>query len=221
MASRGLRVLACAASNVATDNLVERLAKADARLPLLRLGHPARLLPSVLGASLDAQVLQSDNSGLAQDIRKEIRDGQSRLLRLGRWDRDERRALRTELRRLAAEERQRQGRAVAEVISRSRVVLCTLSGALSHHLRGSAFDAVVIDEAAQALETACWGALLKAPKAILAGDHLQLPPTVTSPEAERGGLGRTLFARLHAAHGEEVARMLTVQYRMHAEIMAW
>lgn len=79
----------------------------------------------------------------------------------------------------------------------------------------------MIDEAAQALEVACWAGILRARKLVLAGDHLQLPPTVLSPEAERGGLGQTLFERLHGMYGESVSEMLTTQYRMHARIMEW
>lgn len=102
-----------------------------------------------------------------------------------------------------------------------QVVCATLTGVLHRHLDDLAFDVCVIDEAAQALEPACWGALLKAPKAVLAGDHLQLPPTIISDKAARAGLSRTLFERLQAMYGDGVSEMLTVQYRMNAAIMQW
>jgi ATP-dependent RNA/DNA helicase IGHMBP2 len=92
---------------------------------------------------------------------------------------------------------------------------------LHYSLASDAFDVVVIDEAAQALEAACWGALLKAPRCVLAGDHLQLPPTIVSAAAARRGLGRTLFERLQDMHGESISQMLNVQYRMNADIMRW
>eukprot|EP00898_Chlorokybus_atmophyticus_P008172 jgi/Chlat1/8356/Chrsp80S00636 len=185
---RGNKILACAASNVAVDNLVERLARH--KCALVRVGHPARLLPSVLDSCLDAQVLRADNSALARDIRTDIK------------------------------ERQRQAQAVVDVMKAADVVLTTLTGACSRHLQGLQFDLVVIDEAAQALECACWSALLKGRRCVLAGDHLQLPPTVQSTEAERKGLGRTLFERIMAKHSGASA-MLTVQYRMHSDIMRW
>ena len=88
-------------------------------------------------------------------------------------------------------------------------------------LQDEKFDVVVVDEAAQALECATWSGLLKAPRAVLAGDHLQLPPTVMSEEAAKKGLSRTLFERLQAMYGTGASCMLTVQYRMNSNIMQW
>ncbi|GLC34608.1 hypothetical protein PLESTM_000216800 [Pleodorina starrii] len=218
--ARGSRVLAAAASNIAVDNLVERLVRADPKLKLVRLGHPARLLPQVLDSSLEAHVLRSDNSALARDCRAEIKDINCRLLKLGPRDRAERRALRGDLRRLAKEERQRQEAAVAEVIKGAQVICCTLTGVAHRQLDAELFDVAVVDEAAQALEAATWGALLRARRAVLAGDHLQLPPTVVSDEAARMGLARTLFERLQRSLPGASA-MLTVQYRMNKAIMQW
>ncbi|XP_039115419.1 DNA-binding protein SMUBP-2 isoform X1 [Dioscorea cayenensis subsp. rotundata] len=213
----GSKVLACAASNIAVDNIVERLV--PYRVRLVRFGHPARLLPQVLESALDAQVLRGDNSGLANDIRKEMKVLNGKLLKAK--DRNTKREIRKELRALSKEERTRQQLAVADVIKNADVVLTTLTGAFSRKLDGVTFDLVVIDEAAQALEVACWIALLKGSRCILAGDHLQLPPTVQSVEAERKGLGKTLFERLADLYGEAVTSMLTVQYRMHELIMNW
>ncbi|KXG38085.1 DNA-binding protein SMUBP-2 isoform X3 [Sorghum bicolor] len=214
---RGSKILACAASNIAVDNIVERLARY--RTKLVRLGHPARLLPQVLDSALDAQVLRADNSSLAGDIRKEMKVLNSKLLKAK--DRNTKRDIRKELRALAKEERKRQQLAVTDVLKNADVVLTTLTGASSKKLNGITFDLVVIDEAAQALEVACWIALLKGPRCILAGDHLQLPPTIQSVEAEKKGMGKTLFERLTEAYGEEITSMLTVQYRMHEHIMSW
>ncbi|KAK9289540.1 hypothetical protein L1049_007696 [Liquidambar formosana] len=189
---RGSKILACAASNIAVDNIVERLV--SHRVKLVRLGHPARLLPQVLESALDAQVLRGDNSGLANDIRKEMKALNGKLLKTK--DKNTRRDIRKELKTLSKEERKRQQLAVTDVIKNADVVLATLTGALSHKLESTSFDLVIIDEAAQALEIACWIALLKGSRCILAGDHLQLPPTIQSVEAEKKGLGRTLFERL-------------------------
>nr|ATB19672.1 putative DEAD-like helicase [Juniperus indica] len=214
---RGSKVLACAASNIAVDNIVERLA--NYRVKLVRLGHPARLLPQVLDSALDSQVLKADNNALANDVRKEMKLMNSKLLKAK--DRNSKRDIRKELRRLGKEERQRQQQAVTDVLKNSDVILTTLTGALSRQLEGMTFDLVIIDEAAQALEVACWIAILKGSRCILAGDHLQLPPTVQSVDAEKKGLGRTLFARLADLYGSEVMAMLTIQYRMHQLIMNW
>ena len=219
--ARGSRVLACASSNVAVDNLVERLARARKGLKIVRVGHPARLLPEVLAHSLEAQVLRSDSTKLAKKMQKEMRKITQKISRLKPHQRAERRGLRAELRQLAKEERQRHSGAAADVMQGAQVIACTLSGTGSYNLKGHTFDIVVVDEAAQALEISTWSALLKAPRAVLAGDHLQLPPTVLSPEAESGGLGRTLFERLVRRHGHRCGTMLTVQYRMHEAIMRW
>ncbi|XVE96006.1 hypothetical protein REPUB_Repub02eG0184400 [Reevesia pubescens] len=214
---RGSKILACAASNIAVDNIVERLA--PHRVKLVRLGHPARLLPQVLDSALDAKVLRGDNSSLANDIRKEMKALNGKLLKTK--DRNTRRDIQKELRTLSKEERKRQQLAVTDVIKDADVILTTLTGAFSRKLDNTTFDLVIIDEAAQALEIACWMALLKGSRCILAGDHLQLPPTIQSVEAERKGLGRTLFERLADHYGDEVMSMLTVQYRMHELIMNW
>uniref|UniRef100_A0A5B7CBG4 DNA helicase n=1 Tax=Davidia involucrata TaxID=16924 RepID=A0A5B7CBG4_DAVIN len=214
---RGSKILACAASNIAVDNIVERLV--PHRVKLVRLGHPARLLPQVLESALDAQVLRGDNSSLANDIRKEMKALNGKLLKTK--DKNTKRDIRKELKTLSKEERKRQQLAVTDVIKNADVVLTTLTGALSRNLEGTSFDLVIIDEAAQALEIACWIALLKGSRCILAGDHLQLPPTIQSVEAEKKGLGRTLFERLADLYEDEVISMLTVQYRMHELIMNW
>ncbi|TKY62596.1 DNA-binding protein SMUBP-2 [Spatholobus suberectus] len=213
----GSKILACAASNIAVDNIVERLV--PHRVKLVRLGHPARLLPQVLDSALDAQVLRGDNSGLANDIRKEMKTLNGKLLKTK--DRNTRKDIQKELRTLSKEERKRQQLAVTDVLKSADVILTTLIGAFSKKLDSTSFDLVIIDEAAQALEIACWIPLLKGSRCILAGDHLQLPPTIQSVEAEKKGLGRTLFERLAEMYGDEITSMLTVQYRMHELIMDW
>lgn len=214
---RGSKILACAASNIAVDNIVERLV--PHKVKLVRVGHPARLLPQVLDSALDTQVLKGDNSGLANDIRKEMKALNGKLLKAK--DKNTRREIQKELRTLGKEERKRQQLAVSDVIKNADVILTTLTGALTRKLDNTTFDLVIIDEGAQALEVACWIALLKGSRCILAGDHLQLPPTIQSAEAERKGLGITLFERLADLYGDEIKSMLTVQYRMHELIMNW
>ncbi|KAL9241050.1 hypothetical protein vseg_015208 [Gypsophila vaccaria] len=214
---RGSKILACAASNIAVDNIVERLARH--RVKLVRVGHPARLLPQVLDSALDSQVLRGDNNSLANDIRKEIKALTGKLLKVK--DKSTKRNIIKELRTLSKEERKRQQLAVADVTKNAEVILTTLTGALTRKLDNITFDLVIIDEAAQALEIACWIALLKGSRCILSGDHLQLPPTIQSVEAEKKGLGKTLFERLADLYGDDIMSMLTVQYRMHELIMDW
>src|SRR5690606_40473512 len=123
---------------------------------------------------------------------------------------------RAELRRLRDELRAQQDATIRGLLDTAQVVLATTTGAADPLLGGRAFDLVVIDEAAQAIEAACWIALLRGRRAVLAGDHLQLPPTIVSPEAAARGLARTMFARLaESPSGAALTRMLTVQYRMH------
>ena len=222
---KGSRVLACAASNIAVDNLTERLATIklpERKMEVVRVGHPARLLPQVIESSVEAKVLASDDSALAKDCRKEIKDINRRLMKLTRRDRVERQQLRRELRLLAKEEKQRQERALKNVLASANVVCATLTGVGVRHIADlPPFDLVVIDEAAQALEPACWAAILRGNRALLAGDHLQLPPTVTSEEAAQKGLLMTLFERTHSMYENEISTMLTQQYRMNKAIMSW
>ncbi|MCH88058.1 DNA-binding protein SMUBP-2-like, partial [Trifolium medium] len=129
------------------------------RVKLVRIGHPARLLPQVLDSALDAQVLRGDNSGLANDIRKEMKVLNGKLLKTK--EKNTRREIQKELRTLSREERKRQQLAVTDVIKTADVILTTLIGAFTKKLDRTSFDLVIIDEAAQALEIACWIPLLK------------------------------------------------------------
>lgn len=226
----GAKVLACAPSNVATDNLVERLAAASfdrprttkgrgkarerKQLRLVRIGHPARLHPSVLSHSLDVVIQSGDEKALANDVRREL---DAMLSGPGR--RAQRRA---DISALRKELIQREEAATAQAVRSADVVLCTCVGAVGWALKSvPEFDVVIIDEAAQALEAACWLPLLRGRRAVLAGDHLQLPPIVKSSSAAAEGFGRTLFDRLAKMHGDSILRMLTTQYRMNTNISNW
>ncbi|KAK3902897.1 DNA-binding protein smubp-2 [Staphylotrichum tortipilum] len=173
---RNLRVLVCGPSNISVDNIVERLA--PHKVPLIRLGHPARLLPSVLNHSLDVLTRTSEAGAIVRDVRAEM-DAKQASIRKTRNGR-ERRAIYADLKELRKEYRERERRCVASLVAGSKVVLATLHGAGGFQLRGEQFDVVVIDEASQALEAQCWVPLLAAKKAVCAGDHLQLPPTIKS-----------------------------------------
>ncbi|KAM0280751.1 hypothetical protein ACHAQH_003921 [Verticillium albo-atrum] len=228
---RDLRILVCGPSNISVDNIVERLA--PHKVPLVRLGHPARLLPSVLAHSLDVLTHTSSAGAIVQDVRAEM-DAKQASLKKARNGRD-RRAIYADLKDLRREYRERERGCLRELVGGSKVVLATLHGAGGFQLRDEKFDVVIIDEASQALEAQCWVPLLRANKAVCAGDHLQLPPTIKSLNLKGGKpkkqeeeevatvkgmtLETTLFDRLLSLHGSSIKRMLTTQYRMHEAIM--
>ncbi|NXO72241.1 SMBP2 protein, partial [Phainopepla nitens] len=218
---QGLKVLCCAPSNVAVDNLVERLAGCRARL--LRLGPPARLLQPIQQHSLDAVLARGDNAHIVADIRRDIDQAWAKTKKA--QDKGERSHFLGEIKTLRKELKEREEAAVAAALSQASIILATNTGASSDGplklLPETHFDLAVIDECAQALEASCWIPLLKAPKCILAGDHKQLPPTIISHRAAAEGLSLSLMERLAGHYGEQVVRMLTVQYRMHRDIMEW
>ncbi|XP_026901435.1 DNA-binding protein SMUBP-2 isoform X3 [Acinonyx jubatus] len=218
---RGLKVLCCAPSNVAVDNLAERLAQCQQKV--LRLGHPARLLECIQQHSLDAVLARSDSAQIVADIRKDI--DQAFLKNRQTQDKREKSSFWNEIKLLRKELKEREEAAMLESLRSAAVVLATNTGASPDGplklLPDGHFDVVVIDECAQALEASCWIPLLKAGKCILAGDHKQLPPTIVSPKAAAAGLVLSLMERLVAEQGTSVVRTLTVQYRMHRAIMQW
>ena len=218
--ARGRRVLACAPSNVACDNLAERLAAAGT-VRLVRLGHPARVAAALQRHSLDAQVRAAEGTSIVRDVRAELA-AVAKQARAPRVSKPERRALRGEERRLRGELRAREEAVVTGVLRSADVVLATCTGAATRVLRrallpsppaaggasggsGGAvtrgFDVVVIDEVAQAVEAACYTPALLAPKLVVAGDHCQLPPTILSDSAARRGLALTLADRIVSKFG--------------------
>lgn len=212
------RVLACAPSNVAVDNLAERLLRAGLRI--VRIGHPARVNEAVRDVALASLVQEAPEQKLLRDVRREVDQGLRAVHRAK--TRQDRWAARNAVRALRAELRQLEGAITRGLVDGAEVVLATTTGAADQLLCERPFDRVVVDEAAQALEAACWLPLLRGKRAVLAGDHRQLPPMIQSLEALRDGLGRTLFERLiESPHGAAISRLLTVQYRMHERIMGW
>ncbi|XP_053208693.1 DNA-binding protein SMUBP-2-like [Panonychus citri] len=215
---RGLRVLVCAPSNVAVDNLVERLASFKAR-NMIRLGHPARASSDIQKFTLDAAIARSDENTIVEEIRQEVDSLRS--------SRD--RSKRSQITELLKDLKQRERSIIKRVLSGCEIVLATLvsssrDGPLKHLINDpdKNFDVLIIDECSQALESACWIPLTYVDKCILAGDHYQLPPTIISETAAKEGLELTLMERLLSRFDhEKVVRMLTVQYRMHQKIMEW
>ncbi|HEY3352140.1 MAG TPA: AAA domain-containing protein [Polyangia bacterium] len=221
--ARGERVLCAAASNLAVDNLLEKLVARGGRV--VRLGHVARVAEALVPWTLDelveassargvARELQGEAHGLLAHARKQAARGRS----AGHYALA--RQSRAEAGRLFAEARGRLREARAQVLADAQVVCATCTGADAEQLDDQVFDLAVVDEATQATEPATLLPLLRARRAVLAGDHRQLPPTILSPEAARRGLGRSLFERLIDAH-PAAARLLREQHRMHEQIMAF
>jgi superfamily I DNA and/or RNA helicase len=216
---RGAKVLACAPSNLAVDNLLERLVAHGERV--VRLGHPARVLPGLREHTLDEMV---DEHPDMRQARKAARKAYSLFRQAGKWTRTPpepgtRQALRQEGRALLADARKLEALAVERVLDEAAVTCATLTGVDAELLGPRRFDLAVLDEACQSTEPACWIPLLRADRVVLAGDHCQLPPTVVSVEAARGGLRVSLMERLVARFGGTITRRLRVQYRMHEAIM--
>ena len=217
--ARGEKVLACAPSNLAVDNLLERLVVAGEKA--IRLGHPARVLPELQQHTLDLLVDAHPDVALARRLIKEagaLQDRASRYTRAKPLP-GARQAMRQEARALLADAQRIEDQLVKHLLDSATVVCCTLTGIDSRVLGERQFDLAVIDEAAQAVEPACWIPLTRAGRMVLAGDHCQLPPTIISPEAAREGLAVSLMERLMVEHGANISRQLTTQYRMHEAIM--
>jgi hypothetical protein len=218
---RGERVLACAPSNLAVDNLLERLLQGGAKV--VRLGHPARVMPKLREHTLDFLVEDHNDTRLA---RKLARAAFALFRQAKKWTRAKpepgaRGDMRREAREMLVDARRLEDLAVEHILNTANVVCATLTGLNGEVLGRRMFDLAVIDEAAQATEPACWPALLRCHRLVLAGDHCQLPPTILSREADEQGLGVSLMERVVGLHGGDVTRRLDVQYRMHASIMAF
>jgi len=218
---RGDKVLACAPSNLAVDNLLERLVRAGERV--VRLGHPARVLPALQAHTLDMQVEEHAD---ARQARKFAKDAFALFRQAGKWTRAKpepgaRQAKRQEARELLAEARRLESLAVDRILGAADVV-CSTTTALDSEVIGQRhFGLAVLDEACQTTEPGCWIPLLRCGRVVLAGDHCQLPPTVLSAEAVDQGFGVSLLERLVDLHGSAVTRRLAVQYRMHEAIMGF
>jgi superfamily I DNA and/or RNA helicase len=216
---RGEQVLACAPSNLAVDNLLERLVAAGESA--IRLGHPARVLPALREHTLDLLVEDHADVRLARKFTKEAF---ALFRRAKKWTRARpepgaRRDMRKEARDLLADARRLEAQAVEHILHGASVVCATLTGLDPELLGRREFDLAVIDEAAQGTEPGCWIPLARCRRVVLAGDHCQLPATVVSREAAAAGFGVSLLERLAGRYGGAVTRRLTVQYRMHEAIM--
>lgn len=206
---RESQVLVCAQSNMAVDWISEKLV--DRGINVLRIGNPTRVNDKMLGFTYERRFESHSDYPQLWAIRKAIRE-----LRKNRKKGSEN--YHQKMDRLKSRAAEIELRINAELFGEARVIACTLVGSAHHLLEGMKFGTLFIDEAAQALEAACWIPMKRASRVILAGDHCQLPPTVKSIAALRAGLGKTLMERI-AENKPEVVTLLKIQYRMNDEIM--
>lgn len=216
------QILVVAPSNTAVDLLSEKLS--DEGLNVLRVGNPARVSERLSSLTLDARMAEHNSMKEIKRLKKqanEFRDMAHKYKRnFGKAERDQRKALFDEARNIMKQVENTEQYIMDDLVAKAQVITATLVGANHYTVRHLKYHTIVIDEAGQALEPACWIPILKAQKVILAGDHCQLSPTVKSEEAGRKGLSTTLLEKCTARHPEAVV-LLEEQYRMHEMIMGY
>ncbi len=199
---RETQVLVCAPSNAAVDWISEQLMRRSVNV--LRIGNPLRMSDEMLDCSYERRYSSHPDYHELWNIRKALREG----------------AKGEHAHRLRNRETELEIKINADLFDQARVVSCTLIGSAYRLMERRRFSTLFIDEAAQALEPACWAAILKADRVVMSGDHQQLPPTVKSLDAVKGGLANTLMQKLVGLHPRCVT-LLTMQYRMNEDIMAF
>ena len=205
---RESQVLVCAQSNMAVDWISEKLV--DRGVAVLRIGNPTRVNDKMLSFTYERRFEAHPDYPQLWSIRKAIRELRGQRKRSDSWHQ--------KMDRLKSRATELELRIRSSLFGEARVIACTLTGAANRVLEGEKYSTLFIDEAAQALEAACWIAIRKAGRVVLAGDHCQLPPTVKSIAALKGGLGKTLMERI-VEQKSDVVTLLTMQYRMNERIM--
>lgn len=216
------QILVVAPSNTAVDLLSEKLS--DEGLNVLRVGNPARVSERLMSLTLDSRMAEHNSMKEIKRLRKqanEFRDMAHKYKRnFGKAEREQRKALFEAARNIIKDIENTESYIAEDLINKAQVITATLVGANHYTVNKLKYHTVVIDEAGQALEPACWIPILKAEKVILAGDHCQLSPTIKSDEAARRGLSNTLLEKCTQLHPAAVV-LLEEQYRMHATIMGY
>lgn len=203
------QVLVCAQSNMALDWISEQLV--DRGINVLRIGNPTRVNDKMLGFTYERRFESHPDYPQLWAIRKAIRE-----LRSHRKRGDER--FHQKFEHLKARATELEIRINSNLFDEARVVASTLVGSANRVLEGMKFGTLFIDEAAQALEAACWIPMRRVTRVVLAGDHCQLPPMVKSIAALKAGLGKSLMERI-VEHKPDVVTLLKIQYRMNEKIM--
>lgn len=216
------QILVVAPSNTAVDLLSEKLS--DQGLNVLRVGNPARVSERLMALTLDSKMAAHPGMKEMKTLKKQANEYKNMAHKykrsFGKAERDQRKALFDEAHRIMKDVGKSEQYIIDDLVSKAQVITATLVGANHYTVRNVKYHTVVIDEAGQALEPACWVPILKAQKVVLAGDHCQLSPTIKSSEAARKGLATTLLEKCVALHPESVV-LLEEQYRMNEEIMGY
>lgn len=205
---RESQVLVCAQSNMAVDWMSEKLV--DRGINVLRIGNPTRVNDKMLSFTYERRFEAHPDYPQLWSIRKAICELRQQRKHADSWHQ--------KMDRLKSRATELELRIRSSLFGEARVIASTLTGAANRVLEGEKYSTLFIDEAAQALEAACWIAIRKAGRVILAGDHCQLPPTVKSIMALKGGLGKTLMERI-VENKPETVTLLKMQYRMNEQIM--
>ena len=214
------QILVVAPSNTAVDLLSEKLAAEG--LNVIRVGNPARVSNQLMSLTLDSKMADHDGMKQVKALKKQANEFKNMAHKykrnFGRAEQEQRKALFNEARKISKEVEDIEQYVMDDLLGKAQVIAATLVGSNHYTVRSRQFNTIVIDEAGQALEPACWIPILKADKVILAGDHCQLSPTIKSAEAARKGLSTTLLEKCVALYPEAVT-LLEEQYRMNEEIM--
>lgn len=216
------QILVVAPSNTAVDLLSEKLA--DQGLNVLRVGNPARVSERLLSLTLDNKMTDHSSMKELKNLKKQANEYKNMAHKyrrnFGRAEQEQRKALFSEAHKIMKEVGNTEQYIIDDLVNKAQVITATLVGSNHYAIRNRNFHTIVIDEAGQALEPACWIPVLKAKKVVFAGDHCQLSPTIKSNAAARDGLSTTLFEKCVALHPESVI-LLEEQYRMHETIMGY
>ncbi len=216
------QILVVAPSNTAVDLLTEKLANEG--LNVIRIGNPARVSDKLMLLTLDSKMAEHSLTKEVKKLKKQAAEYKNIAHKykrsFGKAEREQRKALFDEAHKIMKDVDKTEQYIIDDLLAKAEVITATLVGSNHYTIRNIKFDTVVIDEAGQALEPACWIPILKARKLILAGDHLQLPPTIKSAEAAKKGLSVTLLEKCVALHPQAVT-LLDEQYRMNEAIMGF
>jgi ATP-dependent RNA/DNA helicase IGHMBP2 len=216
------KILVTAPSNTAVDVVSEKLHAQGVQV--VRIGNPVRVNEALLSLTMDNKIAEHETTKNIKKLKKqanEFKDMAHKYKRsFGKAERDQRKALFDEAYKIMKDVEVMEKYITDDVLNKAQVITATLVGSNHFSIRHLHYDAVIIDEAGQAMEPACWIPILKTQKLILAGDHCQLPPTIKSHEAAKKGLEQTLLEKCVALHPEAVT-LLQEQYRMHEHIMQY